>query len=205
MEAPDEKSTDLAEKTTHLPIVTAQDEANARMRQPIAARFEEEYLQCLAWAEEAFGEGFLPSHRHFLVDKADEDRCRKTGERLTAAKTVYTVKNDKGERRHFTVEDGQVVAHASHEAGFGDMLNEPHPTMTIEVKGEKVHPHRYSLCWASIELYHPKSAEQLAALRATRKANKKKRDDEKWAQDTPLLFYAGYTPEDFPPIRKKKR
>ena len=37
---------------------------------------------------------------------------------VRAAATVYTVKNAAGDRRHFTVVDGQVVEHPSYEAGF---------------------------------------------------------------------------------------
>lgn len=47
--------------------------------------------------------------------------------------------------------------------------------MTIEVRGERVRPHRYSLCWAPYELYRPKSAEELAALRASREQKKAER------------------------------
>lgn len=101
---------------------TEQDLENARLRQEIAERMEAKYAECLTWALDAFGPGWLPSHRHFLLDKADEDRCRHTGERPRPTATVYTVKNDAGERRHFTVKDGQIVEHASYQDGFGAML-----------------------------------------------------------------------------------
>lgn len=48
---------------------------------------------------------------------------------------------------------------SGYEEGFGSMLLEPHWARTIEVRGQAVHPHRYSLCWAGYELYRPKSAE----------------------------------------------
>jgi hypothetical protein len=87
------------------------------------------------------------------------------------------------------------------EAGFGEKLLASHPTMKIEVRGELVAPHQFSLCFAVYELYRPMSAERLAALRATREAKK----DEKWADEHPLLALAGHTRQEFPPIRKKKR
>jgi hypothetical protein len=128
---------------------TALDIENARIRGAIAARQQAEYDLALGYALEAFGPGWLPSHKHFLLDKAEEDRCRHTGERPRPAATVVTVKNAAGDRRHFTVQaDGQVVEHASMEAGFGAMLREPHPTQRIEVRGQMVAPHRYSLCWS---------------------------------------------------------
>jgi hypothetical protein len=104
---------------------------------------------------------------------------------------VITVKNDAGDRRHFSVtEDRQVVEHASMEAGFGAMLREPHPTQRIEVRGELVAPHRYSLCWSGFELYRPKTAEELAALRERREQRKKEREEAKWIRDNPLLVLA---------------
>jgi len=54
----------------------------------------------------------------------------------------------KDSRIHFTVVDGEVVRHESMEAGFGDLLLEPDLERTIEVRGQQVHSHRYSLCWA---------------------------------------------------------
>lgn len=177
-------------------IPSARDEKNARMRQEIAERFEAEYLQCLAWAETAFGLGWEPSGRHYILDKAEEDRYRMTGERPTPEATVYTVKNAKGEQRHFSIVDGQAVEHASYKDGFGAMLDEPHPTMTIEVRGAHVHPHRYSLCWASIETYSPKTAEQLATLRVSRERKKVEREVKKWTEEHPIFALAGLTWEE---------
>lgn len=178
---------------------TEQDIKNARVRQEIAARQAEEYGRVLAWARTAFGEGWLPSGRHFLIDKTEEDRCRHSGERPSAAATVYTVRNVQGDQRHFTVAADTVTEHDSYEAGFGAMLLEPHPTHTIEVRGQMVHPHRYSLCWAGYELYDPKTAEQLAALRETRERRKKEREDKEFAEENPLLTYGGIKRQDLMP------
>jgi hypothetical protein len=163
---------------------SAQDIENARLRAEIAARFKAEYDQCAAWAEQLFGPGYEPSHRHFLVDKQDEDRCRHTGERPTPAATVFTVRHiETGERRHFMLPDGKPVEVSSYQEGFGSLLLEPHPTMRIEVRGQMVAPHRYSLCWSSIETYKPRSAEALAAARERRE----ERNIERQADENPLF------------------
>jgi hypothetical protein len=169
---------------------TARDHENARRREAIAARQALEYRQVLAWAQAAFGEGWLPSHRQFLVANEAEDQARNTGERPLAAATVYAVKNAAGDRRHFVVRDGRPVEVADYQEGFGDLLLEPDPVRTIEVRGEQVHPHRYSLCWAPVELYEPKTAEQLAALRASRERGKAARAAKRWAEENPLLAWA---------------
>src|SRR5271169_330421 len=98
---------------------TKHDRENARIRREIADRQAQAYGQVLAWALGAFGPGWEPSHRHFLVDRDDEARARYTNERPQAAKTVYTVRDAAGNARHFTVEDGKAVEHESYEAGFG--------------------------------------------------------------------------------------
>jgi hypothetical protein len=169
---------------------TARDRENARRREAIADRQAQEYRQVLAWAQAAFGVGWLPSHRHFLMTNEAEEQARNTGERPQAAATVYTVKNAAGDRRQFVVRDGRPVEVADHREGFGDLLLEPDPVRTIEVRGEQVHPHRYALCWAPLELYEPKTAEQLAALRASRERGKAARAAKRWAEENPLLAWA---------------
>ena len=155
---------------------TVQDTENARVRAEIATRLQAEYDQCGAWAEEAFGPGYKPSCRHFLLDKETEDHCRRTGERPIPAATVYTVRHEQTlEKRHFVLRDDKPVAVDSMEAGFGAMLLEPHPTIRIEVGGEMVAPHRYSLCWAGYDTYKPRSAEQLASDRQRREERKVER------------------------------
>ncbi len=169
---------------------TPQDIDNAATRAAIAQRQKLAYVAVLKLALGAFGPGWLPSCRHDLVDRDEEARVRYTGERPAPAATVYTVKNKAGRQRHFTVEDGRVVEHTSYEAGFGPMLLEPHPTRTIEVRGQLVHPHRYNLCWAPFPLYEPKTAEQLAALRVSRERKKAEREVKRFREENPLLAWA---------------
>ena len=156
------------------PIVpTERDLENARIREEIAEKQQAEYDQCYLWALGAFGPGWFPSCRHYLVEKDDEEQARRTGDKPKAAATVYTVRNKAGDKRHFTVVDGRVRECAGYEEGFKEMLLESHPTMRIEVRGEKVAPHRFNLCWAGFEVYHPKSDEQLASLRVSREKDRK--------------------------------
>jgi hypothetical protein len=81
------------------------------------------------------------------------------------------------------------------EAGFGDMMMEPHPTKGFEHRGQWCRIHRYSLCWGWFEPgYRPKSAEQLAAAREKRQ----ERAVEKEAEGAPLfadlIREEGYVP-----------
>lgn len=173
------------------PAPTEHDRESARIRREIAEKQQAEYDECLALAIRAFGPGWEPSHRHYLIDKDEEERVRYSGESPRKAATVYTVKNAPGERRHFTfdVESGQVVEHASYEAGFGAMLLEPHPTRGFEHSGRLVPVHHYSLCFAPFDLYAPKTAEQLAALRESRERKKAEREDRKWKEQNPLFAW----------------
>jgi len=174
------------------PEPTAYDHEIAKIRQDIAAKQGADWVECFKWALGWIGPGFVPSHRHMLIEKAEEERARREGGRARAAATVYTVKHEKtGDRRHFTVVDGKVIQHESYEAGFGAMLLEPDLTRTIEVRGQNVHPHRFSLRFAPYELYRPKSPEQLAALRVSRERGKVERAAKKFAEDYPLLAFAG--------------
>jgi len=52
-----------------------------------------------------------------------------------------------------------------------------------------VHPHGYSLCWAPFEVYVPITAEQLAALRASRERGKGQREEQKFQAENPLLAW----------------
>jgi len=95
----------LRERPASGPAPTEHDWTNARIRKEIAARQAEEFGQCLKWAISAFGMGWLPSHRHFLLDRDEEHRVRYTDERARPAATVYTVKNAEGHVRHFTINE----------------------------------------------------------------------------------------------------
>lgn len=174
-----------------------QDAENARMREEIAERLQAIYIACLKNCINCFGPGWMPSHRHDLIEKDEAARVRYTPEYPKVSATVYSAKGAEGGRRHFVL-DGQGVPRevASMEAGFGAMLLEPHPTRRLEVRGELVALHRYDLCWRPYELYKPKSAEQLASLRTSRAVKKLARERAKWIEENPLLAQAGLIPDE---------
>jgi hypothetical protein len=175
---------------------TERDHRNAATREAIAARQQAEYDRVYRLALGKFGPGWLPSGRHFLVDKAVEHEARRTGERAVIAAIVYTVRNAAGRKRHFKVTDGLVTECSGYAEGFGAMLQESHPTLRIEVKGEQVAPSRYSLCWAAIETYQPRSAEQLAAARIRRERNKAEREQKQFEQEYPLFAHLDKNEEE---------
>lgn len=157
--------------------------ANAACRAEIAERFRREYDEALALAESVFGPGWEPCGRHMLVEKDEEERARKAGDRAQPAATVYSARNKDGGTRHFVIEKGVPREVASVEEGFGDMYHEKHPTRGFEHRGQWIPWQRYSLHWGGYELYTPQTAEQLAAARLKREA----KAVEKEAQVAPLF------------------
>lgn len=196
---------DCADPPHSPPQPTDQDRNNARIRREIAERQAREYAQVLEWATAAFGPGWLPRCRHFLVEVEEEERVRYTGERAKAAATVYTVSNEAGQDRHFTIKDGKVMEHASYQEGFGAMLLEPHPSRGFEHRGQWCRIQRYSLCWAPYELYEPKTAEQLAKLRASRERHRQEREDKRWADENPLLAWSERANQHDTPAEEESR
>jgi hypothetical protein len=162
---------------------TPQDLANATARQIIADRQNAEYAEAQRLALGALGPGYTPWMKLVLID-ADHRQSGNT----TPVATVYKVycgeerltENSVFIRR---MPDGQVAKADSFEPLFGELLTMKHPTRTVEVRGEQVQVGKYELCWASLELYHPKSAEQLAAARKQRE----EKAVERAAGDNPLF------------------
>jgi hypothetical protein len=155
---------------------TEQDRQNAELRASVAARFRREFEEAKAFVESVLGPGFVPTGRHYLVAHDEEKRARSEGGRMRpAAVVIHAVRE--GVRKHVAVIGDQVRECSGYEDGFGEMLLEPDPNRTIEVKGTQVHPHRYSLYWAGYEPgYAPRSAEQLAAARGKREEKKEARE-----------------------------
>jgi hypothetical protein len=154
------------------------DIENAARRREIADRFRREYEDALSLATSLFGPGWEPTGKHFLLDRDHEADCRRTGQRPVPAATVITVRNAEGRKRHFRA-DGEPRECETVEAGFGEMLYEPHPTKRFTWNEKEIAPHRYSLCWGWFEPdYKPKSAEQLAAARERREEKAVEREAE---------------------------
>lgn len=147
---------------------TEQDVRNAELRQAIADRFPSEFIVARELAEKAFGGGWVPVGRHFLVTHDEEERARKEGSRMQPAAEVFTAERD-GVKRHFTLKDGVLVECGSYQEGFGDLLFEPDPVRGFEKGGVFVQVHKHSLYWSGYEpWYRPRTAEQLVAARGRR-------------------------------------
>ncbi len=166
---------------------TPQDIANATARQEIAAHQAQEYMEAERLAREALGPGWTPWMKLTLID-SDHRRTGNTEPVATAYK-VYRGKDRLTEHSAYLrrMPDGQVLHASSYEPLFGELLHEPHPERTIEIRGQRVPTDRYELCWSALELYEPKSAEELAALRVTRERRAEERAVNQAVEDNPLF------------------
>jgi hypothetical protein len=179
------------------PEPTEHDRKMAALRQSIADKQNAAYAEALALALGALGPGWVPWMR---LDLIDSDHHR-TGDNTPIA-TAYKVY--RGEKRLTEnsiflrkMPDGSVMKADSYEALFGELLHEPHPSRELELtKGRRVPAPRWTLVWGSLELYHPKDAAQLAALRDSREAGKASREDARFSAENPLLAAAGIRRKD---------
>jgi hypothetical protein len=162
---------------------TFQEMENARVRHEIADRQAEEFAEAEQLALKALGPGWTPWMKLSLIDSDH----RHTGNTETAA-TAYKVY--RGEKRLTEnsvyvrrFPDGTMRHADNYDELFGDLLTEKHPTRTVEVKSQQVPVGRYELVWGALELYKPRSPEQLAAGRVKRQ----QRAIEEDAQENPLF------------------
>lgn len=171
------------------PPPTDRDRENARIRQEIAARQAEEYAEAERLALTALGPGWTPWMKLLLLD-SDYHRTGNTEPVATAFK-VYRGDKRLSENAVYLrrMPDGQIRQSGEYEALFGEMLQEPHPTRTVEVRGQQVPCPRYSVCWSALERYEPLSAEALAARRASRERNRAAREEKARAATHPLLAW----------------
>lgn len=173
---------------------TDQDRENAARRADISARFKAQYAQAEALACSVLGLGWKPTGYHYLVEKDAEDIARQTGTKPTPSATVITAAKG-GMKRHFRVET--MTECDTPEAGFGDMLTEPHPTKGFEHRGQWCRIHRYSLCWGWFEPdYRPQTAEQLAASREKRQRKAVEKEAEAAPLFADLIREEGYKPKE---------
>jgi hypothetical protein len=168
-----------------MPKPTEQDMRNAALRRTVAERQRAAWNECLRLAEAALGPEWEPWMKLVLVD-ADH---RRSGDETPVA-VAYKVRKGKGEARQVRYlrqgPDG-VIASEEYEPLFEPLLTELHPTKTIEIKGKPVALPRWQVYWSALELYEPRSAEQLAAARVTRQRNKAAREQQKYERDYPLF------------------
>jgi len=179
------------------PNPTEGDHRNARIRQEIADRQNAGYCEARQLARETLGGGWKPWMRLDLIPSDHHQ----TGE-TTPVASAFKVHHGElrlSEHSKFIrkMPDGTVRVADNYDELFGELLREPHPTRTLELLHGKIVPApRWTLVWSAMELYQPKDADTLAKLRASREAGKKRRKQEQFAADNPLLSQAGIKPED---------
>jgi hypothetical protein len=181
-----------------MPNPTPQDIENAKTRQEIAERQNTEYREAERLAVATLGPGFRPWMKLVLLP-SDYHQTGNTTPHAVAFK-VYKGEHKLTENSVYLRKfpDGTVRKAASYEELFPE-LHEQHPTRKLEVKGKIVPAPRYSLCWSALELYAPKTAEELAALRANREQNREARADTRFAAENPLLAQSGIRRQDLEP------
>jgi hypothetical protein len=161
---------------------TSQEIENARVRRQIADRQAQEYAEVEQLALEALGPGWTPWMKIILLD-SDHRRTGNTQPAATAYKVYRGAATSENASYLRRMPDGQIMHADTYEPLFGELLKEPHPTRTIEVRGEQVPCPHYTVYWSAVERYAPRSAEQLATARGKRE----QRAVEKDTQANPLF------------------
>jgi hypothetical protein len=178
------------------PEPTDRDRENAAIRQAIADRQSQEYGEAIKMAMGTLGPGWTPWMKLVLLDSDH----RRTGDTTPVAVAYKVYRGEKRLTEHSVflrrMPDGSVRQAASYEELFGELLHEPHPSKTLEIKGTRVPAPRWELGWSALELYKPKSAESLAALRVSREQGREAREDRKFAEENPLLAHVGIRRQD---------
>ena len=177
---------------------TELDRQNAATRQAIAERQNAVYAEAQQLALEALGPGYQPWMKLSLLDSDH----RRTGDTTPAAVVYKVYRGDKrlSENAVFIrrVPDGTIRHADTYEPLFGDLLNELHPARTIEIGGQQVPVGRWELCWSALELYSPRSADELAAARQRREAKAVEREASAMPLFSETILAEG-------PIQKKPR
>jgi hypothetical protein len=178
-----------------MPDPTPQDIENAKNRQEIAERQNAEYREVERLTLTTLGPGFKPWMKLVLLPSD----YHQTGDNTPAAVAFKVYCGEKKLTENSVVlrkmPDGTVMKATNYQELFPE-LHELHPTRTLEVKGKLVPAPQWSLCWSALELYEPKSAEDLAALRVSRERGREKREDARFAAENPLLAQAGIRRKD---------
>jgi hypothetical protein len=170
-----------------MPEPIQQDIDNAAARQRIADRQLAEYSEAVALTLAALGPGCAPWMKLVLID-ADHRRTGNTEPVATVYK-VYRGEDRLSENSVFLrrMPDGTIRKADRYEPLFGELLEEKHPTRTVEVRGQQVPVGRWELCWQALELYRPQTAEALAKGRETRERNKTAREEAEHRASNPLF------------------
>jgi hypothetical protein len=173
------------------PQPTARDIENAAMREAIAQRQNGEYRGAEMLALRRLGPGWQPSMK-VSVYRAEE--CGPIGKDdpprvpiAVAFKVSGWLMGERVDRFIRELPTGEVLDSDRYEDVFQGMLDEKHPTRTMNVKGAAVPMKRYQHYWSAMELYEPQSAEDLARLRASRERRKAERGEAAWREEAPLF------------------
>jgi hypothetical protein len=186
---------------TDQPQPTDKDRENFARRRVIATRQQAQLDQAARLAR-TLGVGWVPSMKLSLFLAGD---CNKPTGPDDPAPVPVTVAYRVGRwvmGEHLVrfvreLPDGQVLASERYDDVFQGMLEEKDPERRMEIRGQKVPCKRFQLYWSSLDVMEPRTAEELAALRASREQGKARRAEKKWAADNPLLAWAErQSPED---------
>lgn len=168
------------------PVPTALEEQNAATRAAIAERQNATYAECQRLADRALGPGYRPWMKIVLLD-GDH---RRTGDTTPAAVCYKVYAGDLRLSSNSVyvreMPDGGVQTASNFEPLFGELLDEKHPTKCVEVKGERVPCGRYEVAWAALERYTPRTAVELASLRASRERKAVEREELRFRAQEPL-------------------
>jgi hypothetical protein len=161
------------------PEPTEQDRRNAEYRRQVAERQLAEYRHAEAIAARALEPGWKPSMKLTVVRMED---CRPTGPNDPAPVPVsvayrvgYRLMGERMVRYVRELPSGEVLCSENYEDVFQGLLDEKHPTQTMEIKGQRVPVKRFQLYCSSMDVMEPHTAEELADLRASREQKKAER------------------------------
>ena len=177
------------------PEPTENDRRNAETRRAIAEKMRAEYGRCIRLALGVLGPGFTPWMKLVLIDS--DHRRNGNIEPVATVYKVYRGEERLTENSMYVMErEGEILTAKSYEELLGDRLHEKHPSYGFEHNGEWKAFDRWTLCWGAIELYEPRSPEQLANLRESRGRKKAEREEKAWKEANPLLAWAGLDGRD---------
>jgi len=167
--------------------VRVQDIENAERRKVMAAVQNAEFALCESLALRALGPGWSPWMKLSLLESDYHRRAGPPAVRATAYKVYRGDARLSAESIYLMERDGAVITAETPEELFGDLLTERHPTYGFEQDGRWIAFDRWCITWSALELYHPRSAEQLAEARVNRERKRAERELQKWRTDHPLL------------------
>jgi hypothetical protein len=121
------------------------DRQNAKYREAVASRQNSEYAHVMRMALGALGPGFKPWMKISVVDRD----YRRTGDDTPRAVVYKLYSGDERLSDNAVyirqMPDGTVKKAYGYQSLIEELLDEPHPTKTVEYHGRKVPVARYEL------------------------------------------------------------